>query len=610
MRQRLLQRGASAPRLFIAVLLWNGSVRGIRFAPFEGELGIKFPWRGDDKQDMGTVGISFGSPTSGQGFDVTSTVNQLVTNLQAVETPWKTQLTSLQSEDTALTSIGTDLSSLSTALESLTDFEGVLSEKQGSSSDTSVLQLTGAASNAVAGSHTIVVNDLAQTSSQYSDAVSATDTLSGTLTIAVGSGTAQTIAIDSSDDTLSSLADAINSGNYGVTANVITTSGGERLSLVSGTSGAAGDITVGGSLQDATTSTAIGFTQGQAGQDAQLTVDGVAITSPSNTVTSAIQGVTIQLLSAAPATDVQVEITNNNSDVESAVSSLVTAYNTVIGDLNTQEGKDSSGNPEPLFGNPAVATIQESLQSAMAFLQPANAVGTTSVIGKSDTLSGSLSIQVGSGSAQTINVPANAKLSDVATAINAANIGVTASVVVSGSTATLSLTNSKSTDSISVDSSGLTDTTTGTAVSFGSAQSSGITSLTQLGISTNSDGTLSLDTDTLDSALNSNYQDVVNFFQPSATFTSFGGNLSDALDNLGNNAPYGAVYLTLQQDAAEESSLNTNITNENTQISAEQAQLTTELNEANYTLEQIPTEIQQVNEIYSAITGYDENPNG
>ena len=44
---------------------------------------------------MGTVGLSFGSPTSGAGFDVSSTVAAIVGNLQNVETPWKTQLTSL-----------------------------------------------------------------------------------------------------------------------------------------------------------------------------------------------------------------------------------------------------------------------------------------------------------------------------------------------------------------------------------------------------------------------------------------------------------------------------------------------------------------------------------
>jgi len=453
---------------------------------------------------MGTVGISFGSPTSGQGFDVTSTVNQLVTNLQAVEAPWKTQLSTLQSQDTALTSIGTDLSSLSTALQSLTDFQGVLSEKQGSSSDTSVLQLTGAASNAVAGSHTITVTSLAQTSSQYSNAIAGSDTLSGTLSIGVGGAAAQTITIDSTNNTLSTLADAINSGNYGVTANVITTSGGQLLSLVSNTSGAAGNITLGGSLQDSTTSKAISFSQGQAGQDAQLTVDGVSITSSSNTVTNAIQGVTVQLLSAAPSTSVQVEVTNDNTDVVTAVNNLVTAYNKVIGDLNTQEGNTSSGTAQPLFGNPAVATIQESLQSAMSFLQSGNA----------------------------------------------------------------------------------------------------ISSVIQLGISTNTDGTLSLNADTLSSALNSNYQAVVNFFQPSGTSTTFGANLTRAVDNLGNSAPYGAVYLALRQDSAVETSLNTSISNEETLIGSERAQLTTELNQANYELEQIPSAISQVNEIYSAITGY------
>src|ERR1700761_3586701 len=90
-----------------------------------------------DRVPMSTVGISFGSPTSGQGFDVSSTVSQIISSLQAVETPWTTQLTSLQSQDTALTSMGTDLNTLATSLQSLTDFSGVLSEMNGSSSDTS-----------------------------------------------------------------------------------------------------------------------------------------------------------------------------------------------------------------------------------------------------------------------------------------------------------------------------------------------------------------------------------------------------------------------------------------------------------------------------------------
>jgi flagellar hook-associated protein 2 len=557
---------------------------------------------------MSTVGLAFGSPTAGTGFDVTSTVNQIVANLQAVETPWQNQLASLQSQDTALTGLGSDLSSLSTALQSLTDFQGVLAGKQGSSSDTSILQLTSSATNAVAGSHTIVVNSLAQTSSYYSNDVGATDTLSGTLSLQVGNGTAQTITIDSSDNTLSSLANAINSGSYGVTASVLTDASGSRLELVSNTSGSSGNITLGGSLTDATTSTAMSFTQAQAGADAQLTVDGIALTSASNTVTNALPGVTFQLLSAAPGTQVQVQITNDNTSVESAVNSLVTAYNKVITDLNTQESNDSSGTAQPLFGNPTVATLQQELESAINFAQPANAVGTASTIGSTDTLSGSLAISVGGGTAQTVNVnSSNPTLQGMADAINAAGLGVTASVITSGTQATLSLVNATggSSGSIAVTSS-LTDTTTGSAVTFGSSQANSVTSFTQLGISVNNDGTLTLNTDTLDALLNSNYQSVVNFLQPSGSYTSFGSNLTNVLGNLGNSTPQGAISLALKENQTVEQQLNTNITNENTIINQQKATLTTELNQANQILQSIPEQLAQVNEMYSAITGYNQ----
>jgi flagellar hook-associated protein 2 len=476
----------------------------------------------DDKDTMGSVGISFGSPTSGQGFDVSSTVSAIVANIQAIETPWKNQLTTLQTEGTALTGIGKDLSTLSTAVSALNGFNGVFSEKEGSSSDTSVIALTSATSAAVAGSHTVVVGNLAQTYSyaSTSGAIGASDTLTGTLSIGgkkiqISDGT----ATDSSgaripqNNTLSTLASYINDGDYGVQANLVTNSLGQsQLSLVSDTSGAGGAVAIDGSgLNDSTTGvTGLSFGRVQQGEDAQFSVDGVQTTSSSNTVTDAIPGVTMQLLSAAPGESVQIEITDNNSDVESAVNTFVSAYNTVIGDLNTQEGDDSSGNPEPLCGNAAVAMLQEQLQDALVFTQASGA----------------------------------------------------------------------------------------------------ITSLTQLGITANHDGTLSLDGTTLDSALNSNFEDAMNFFQTSSSYTSFGANLTSTLSNLGNSAPNGVVYLALQQDASEESGLNTNISNENSAISTQQSQLTTELNEANYTLQMIPEQLQSVNELYSAITGYNENPGG
>ncbi len=445
---------------------------------------------------MGTVGLSFGSATSGTGFDVASTVTQIQASEQAIETPWKSQLTALQAQDTVFTSLGTDLSTLTTSLQALTDFDGVFAEKEGSSSNTDLLSLTSADSTAVAGSHTVVINSLAQTSSEVSSAISdASDTLSGSVTIQ-----GQEFDIDSSDNTLSTLAAAVNSASIGVTASVITDSSGSRLSLVSGTSGAAGQVTVTSSLSGASAGT-IPFQVGQTGADASLTVDGVAVTSSSNTVSNAISGVTLQLLSASAGTQVQVEITNDNTDIATDVNSFVTAYNAVIKDINTQEGNDSSGNAEPLYGNSTLAMIQSQLTGSL----------------------------------------------------------------------------------------------------FAGAASGSISNITQLGISMNDDGTLTLDTNTLDSVLNSNFSDVTGFLQNSG---SFGQTMATTLNNLGTQAPNGLVYLAQQQNSAEEKALNTDVSNEDALLATQKTQLTTELNTANEILQSIPSQLNEVNEMYSAITGY------
>jgi len=87
---------------------------------------------------VGTVGLAFGSPTSGTGFNVSSTVAEIIGNLQNVESPWKTQLTSLESQDTVISNLGTLFSNLSNDMSSLSDPEGILAQKEGSSSDTNV----------------------------------------------------------------------------------------------------------------------------------------------------------------------------------------------------------------------------------------------------------------------------------------------------------------------------------------------------------------------------------------------------------------------------------------------------------------------------------------
>jgi flagellar hook-associated protein 2 len=355
---------------------------------------------------MGTVGLSFGSATSGQGFDVASTVAQIQAASQAIETPWQNQLTALKAQDTVLSSLGTDLSTLSTSLQKLTDFEGVFAEKQGSSSNTNVLSLTSASSSAVAGSHTIVVGQLAQTSTDVSTAVSnARDTLAGAVTIQ-----GHTFNVDSADNdtSLASLSAAINSAAIGVTASVITDSSGSRLSIVSGTSGADGQLTtITSNLTDSSSGSAISFSEGQTGQDAQLTVDGVSVTSSSNTVTNVIPGVTFQLL-ATSSTPVQVQITDATTDIATAISSFVSAYNKVIGDVNTEEQSSAGGTSAPLLGSPIIAQLQESITGSLFSGAKSGSINNITQLGIGINNDGTLTLN-----ADTLTSVLSSNLSDV-----------------------------------------------------------------------------------------------------------------------------------------------------------------------------------------------------
>ena len=73
---------------------------------------------------MGTVGLNFGSPTSGTGFDVSSTVASIVGNLKNVETPWNSQLTALNS---AISDVSAQDGYLGAMINTLNSVSSVLS---------------------------------------------------------------------------------------------------------------------------------------------------------------------------------------------------------------------------------------------------------------------------------------------------------------------------------------------------------------------------------------------------------------------------------------------------------------------------------------------------
>jgi flagellar hook-associated protein 2 len=133
------------------------------------------------------------------------------------------------------------------------------------------------------------------------------------------------------------------------------------------------------------------------------------------------------------------------------------------------------------------------------------------------------------------------------------------------------------------------------------------TAISSLGISVNNDGSLTFDAGSLDSVLNSDYSGVAGFFQ---NVNSWGQAFLTMLTHAGSSSTTGILSLSLKSDSSVESTLNAEITKENALISAQQISLTTELNTANQIMQELPTQLEGVNELYSAITGYNQNLNG
>jgi flagellar hook-associated protein 2 len=312
--------------------------------------------------------------TSGSGIDVTSTVDAILELDAEPEENLQNQVTALNSQTSALQTIETDLTNLQTAVQALNDPMGAFGDVAVNSSNNDVVSAT-AANGTATGSHTIYVNSLATTSAAYSaPQTSATSALpTGTLTIQVGSNSADalTVPVDTNSgdpDTLNALASYINKQNMGVTASVITTGSTAILSLVSQTSGSAGilhitDTTGGGS------GLGIQMAQSSPGQDlgtdASLTVDGVPVTSGSNTVTGVIPGVTLTL-SGTSSNPVTLDIQPDLTQVSTGINNFVSAWNQLMSDINAQNTYSGTGTAPPLLGDPSLDLIQSQLLNDIA----------------------------------------------------------------------------------------------------------------------------------------------------------------------------------------------------------------------------------------------------
>src|SRR5450830_454354 len=300
----------------------------------------------------------------GSGLDIGSIVTALV---NADKSAAQTQITDSQATNTlVLSGVGSLKSALTTFQTALTNLNSSTTPQFAGFSATSGTPstLTATTDNtAVAGSYNITVNALA-TGSQVASASfaggAASAIPSGTLTISQN-GTNYNVTIPA-NATLQSTRDAINStlsGN-GISANIVTdSSGSSRLVFGSTTTGVGSDLSVSGiagltidgtqAMPVPPTASSSGAVNGLA-QDASISIDGLAVTSKTNTVTGAISGMTLNLLSGGGAGSTStVTVGTNTTGLQTSIQTFVTAYNSLmntIGTLSTAT-TDASGNNVP-----------------------------------------------------------------------------------------------------------------------------------------------------------------------------------------------------------------------------------------------------------------------
>ena len=315
------------------------------------------------------MAVSFNAAAllNGNGINVSSVVNAILSPKSGSISLFQNQQTDLSTQAGLLAGLNNNLTNLAAAVLSLASINGPLTAQSATSSQPGILTAT-AQTTAPVGTHQIVVSSLATIGTLYTDPLAdgnasflSGGATTGDLKLQVGGagagGTTHAIAIAAgSNDTLSTLASYINAQNWEVTANVVTDANGARLALTSQLTGTPGALAITSNNTDLT------FHAPSGGTNASLTIDGVPFSSESNTLTGAIAGVTLNLGSAAPATQVQLTVGPDTVQATNAINSFVTAYNAVINGINAQFAVDPTTNSEgPLATDSALRTLQSSL---------------------------------------------------------------------------------------------------------------------------------------------------------------------------------------------------------------------------------------------------------
>ncbi len=300
----------------------------------------------------------------GSGLDIAGLVQKLVEAEGAPKTiRLNTEEAKVQAKLSALGSLRSALASFQSALgvlKSADKFQG----RQISLSTPNFISAT-ATSGAVTGSYSIEVTQLAAAHKLQSQPYAGDDTAGiGTLTIEVGDEQFH-LVIDGTNNTLAGIAAAINTvAGHKVQATVITGAEGAVLTLSARNTGTDNAIALSQSGDGDLAAFVAGFESIRDAQNAEALIDGIEVTSFTNTLSGAVAGLEIRLLAVSgddPPTELTVS--HDRTRARKNVDDLVKAYNSVVDSIKAV----SSFNAEtrqggPLFGDAGVRNIAYQLR--------------------------------------------------------------------------------------------------------------------------------------------------------------------------------------------------------------------------------------------------------
>lgn len=305
--------------------------------------------------------------TSG-GLDVRTIVDQLLYVEAEPVRRMQQQEARIQQKIDAYKSFQTKLSDLAAKIGALNSSDNFAARKVTSSNE--ALLTASATSDATPGTYNIVVQRLALVDNFVSDAgFAATDAAIGTgsFDLTVG-GETETITIDGSNNTLSGLKNAINNSGLDAKANIVNDGSGYRLTITSKSSGSENAISVDNNTLTLADLNPFDFSRthaiGSAGElDALVTVNGLDITSSSNSVSGVVEGVTLNLTGTSTST-VSLTVSNDADQVKTAIHDFVEAYNDAAGFINSQFTFVSAANTSGvLSGDGLLRRVQSDLSA-------------------------------------------------------------------------------------------------------------------------------------------------------------------------------------------------------------------------------------------------------